>query len=105
MSSANKTHTAGFAFSGDEAQYDTTLLFNDTKIHSLPIFLQEALNAALDANVTITSAPWPFSSGLSWDSSIFTTVLLLGIALSIPAGQRLNVCPCSSLTAHRWFCD
>jgi hypothetical protein len=87
MSSDNKTHVAGFQFSDGF----TDLLYNDTDIHALPIFLQSTLNAAIQANVTITSAPWPFSSGLSWDSSIFTTVLLLGIALSIPAGKSIAV--------------
>ncbi len=92
MSAANKTHVCGFEFEEEDPNSALTLLYNDTTTHALPIFFQQTVNALAGTNLTVTSAPWPFSDGLTWDSSIFTTVLLLGIALSIPAGMCMCSC-------------
>ena len=89
LNAPNKTAPAALQLSELITSFETCVLYNDTDIHALPIYLLQATNAQSNASLSVTSAPWPFSAGVTWDSNVFTTVLLLGIALTVPAGVSI----------------
>eukprot|EP00042_Codosiga_hollandica_P054526 m.739987 g.739987 ORF g.739987 m.739987 type:complete len:1626 (-) comp58922_c0_seq2:1991-6868(-) len=96
-SCGNYSHAAGVEASAMSADdFNVTLLYNDTTTHSLPSYLSLLLNtvfpASAEQTVFVTSEPWAYSQGLSYDSSVFTTILLIAIALSVaPGGTAIDL--------------
>jgi len=70
-----------------------TVFFNTSHVHSLVTALAIMANAAPGGpTLTISTHPLPFQAKVSFDSSTFNTVLLLGIALSvIPGGFAVEL--------------
>ncbi len=92
VANGNLTHETGLLFedfnTGDNSSI--TVLYNDTDIHALPIYFTQTLAALLSPSasdpILVSSHPWPYSAGITWNSNVFTTVLLIGMALTIPPG-------------------
>jgi hypothetical protein len=89
LTSGNLESLAGLEFSPGLANssINITLLYNDTATHSLPSMLTWLLNSVYalpaDTVTSFTTQPWAYSDGISFDSTVFTTVLLMAIALTV----------------------
>jgi hypothetical protein len=82
LSGSSLNDTAALMIDSCGAVCDVTVVYNDTSTHALPSYVSMVL-ASLGGPISMQSQPWPFSQGIQFDSSVFTTVLLMSIALSV----------------------
>eukprot|EP00043_Microstomoeca_roanoka_P002430 m.38349 g.38349 ORF g.38349 m.38349 type:complete len:1691 (-) comp11480_c1_seq1:2027-7099(-) len=91
-------HMNGYSCAFDVTQDTTTLgvnmFYNTTILHAPAIFMAQIGNSFLESiNVEVSAAshPLPAKRDVTWDASVFYTVLLIGIGLSaIPGGFAIN---------------
>ncbi|EGD78617.1 hypothetical protein PTSG_11760 [Salpingoeca rosetta] len=79
---------------GGSNDTNVTLFYNTTMVHSPAAYVAQVGNSflgSIDVQVQAASHPLPPKRQLEWDSTIFYTVLLIGIGLSVvPGGFAIN---------------
>ena len=84
----------GGAFAVSNGSGVLDLYFNTTMVHAPAVYMAQVGNSFLSsagASVQAASHPLPAKQELTWDASVFYTVLLLGMGLSvIPGGFAIN---------------